>query len=807
MTNKYRIHRIFINNFKLVDSAELNFNGDDLVVLDGPNGYGKTTIFDAIELTLTGKLHRIATNQVIHGNRGAKTNIFKKKEGIPSYIVIEFKNKQSKGDKLILSALIEPMNSGKTANRSKNWGQIKRRQLDEFETDFEVIEQSKEINNSKINEYFNVKDIEKFFNVLNYVQQEESLHFLKINDADRHTLISGLIDIEKEEEDVKRFKELLSKLKNETKDLDSELIKLNNNIKILEKNIKENNQYQQTEYFSLLEKIGLDDKRDWDSEIKGLLTLEKKEYYLKEIRKIEKFVDNKVDFLVNFDLEKKQNADFQKLMEYAICGWNFKDEYEKIKKIRGKEKFIKKIIEKIKFPEILKTFSTIDITNLQKTLNITINKKRIISLIESIKHIESNEVEFSKIINELQTSRTVTKERFITVIAQNKGELQEDNCPLCGTKFNNNQELLESIERQTTVLQTMIGKNTQEKERLSKELKKTHLKVITDSIDKYLSVPENLIVEDFFKEIFIPPNFLTQINDFLNWCKQRNIDFSKQLNILINEPIGESVTAERVQNWVLEIKRLERPVDEYLELKKIFSIIFRNKKDALENLGFEDLNKKNQYINYRFNFLNDESLVKFKTERKRLIKDLEKKNVVLDKLNIITNIYKKEIKKYTTEVVKKIEIPFFIYSGRIIQEYENGNGIFIRTFEKEKFQGKNVMLFTSKADDDHDALHCLSSGQLSALVIAFMLTLNKIYGDNGLNTMLIDDPVQTMDDINSASFVDVLRNEFSDRQHILSTHELSSSLFLRYKFKRYGLSVTRINVKNELSNSNFLNKE
>ena len=33
-----------------------------------------------------------------------------------------------------------------------------------------------------------------------------------------------------------------------------------------------------------------------------------------------------------------------------------------------------------------------------------------------------------------------------------------------------------------------------------------------------------------------------------------------------------------------------------------------------------------------------------------------------------------------------------------------------------------------------------------------------------MQVLLIDDPVQTMDEINMASFVELLRNEFKDKQ-------------------------------------------
>ena len=43
--------------------------------------------------------------------------------------------------------------------------------------------------------------------------------------------------------------------------------------------------------------------------------------------------------------------------------------------------------------------------------------------------------------------------------------------------------------------------------------------------------------------------------------------------------------------------------------------------------------------------------------------------------------------------------------------------------------------------------------------------------------LLIDDPVQSMDELNVSAFVDLLRNEFNDYQVIVSTHEERISNF------------------------------
>jgi len=87
----------------------------------------------------------------------------------------------------------------------------------------------------------------------------------------------------------------------------------------------------------------------------------------------------------------------------------------------------------------------------------------------------------------------------------------------------------------------------------------------------------------------------------------------------------------------------------------------------------------------------------------------------------------------------------------------------------------------------------MSSGQLATLVIAFTLALNKRYSKNEF--LFIDDPIQTLDELNIAGLVELLRNEFSDRQIFISTHEDMMSAYMRYKFKKYGLGAQRLSFK------------
>ncbi len=130
-----------------------------------------------------------------------------------------------------------------------------------------------------------------------------------------------------------------------------------------------------------------------------------------------------------------------------------------------------------------------------------------------------------------------------------------------------------------------------------------------------------------------------------------------------------------------------------------------------------------------------------------------------------------------------------------MQDYQNGLGLFIKSDNNEiRFIESSSVNNTDEVDyNRYDAVFTMSSGQLASLIISFTLALNKRYSKSKL--LLIDDPVQTLDELNIAGYVNLLRNEFSDRQIFISTHEVMMSAYMRYKFEKFGLHTQRVNFK------------
>ena len=67
--NNIKIKRLIAENFKGFPKLDIQFNGS-AIILGGMNGFGKTTIFDAIELLFTGSIKRMAQySDTLHNHR------------------------------------------------------------------------------------------------------------------------------------------------------------------------------------------------------------------------------------------------------------------------------------------------------------------------------------------------------------------------------------------------------------------------------------------------------------------------------------------------------------------------------------------------------------------------------------------------------------------------------------------------------------------------------------------------------------------------------------------------------------------
>ncbi|MCE1058433.1 ATP-binding protein [Pseudomonas alloputida] len=88
------LSKLTLRNFKVYggEPYTISFEDNRLVLLDGPNGYGKTSVFDAIELALTGDIRRLI---VLESRQNPSDIVVAHNGGKDVKIIIEFKDNDS----------------------------------------------------------------------------------------------------------------------------------------------------------------------------------------------------------------------------------------------------------------------------------------------------------------------------------------------------------------------------------------------------------------------------------------------------------------------------------------------------------------------------------------------------------------------------------------------------------------------------------------------------------------------------------------------------------------------------------------
>lgn len=786
--NKLKIGRIKIKNFKHVKELLINFSNRDLVVLDGPNGFGKTTIFDAVELALTGKVSRI--KNTADGRFGYADILFANDPSLDTEIKVEFIGEYN-------NFII-----GKRINSKKYLTALDRKpdNWEVFETyilpDFDMpISEGEMISNEDLGDKLSIDNLDRYFSLFYYVQQEENTLFLKQNAKERMDEISQLFDTYKEEKELERLGVIKKKINDEVKRLEGPkgIIANKVNTRNLLKNgledIKKEN-IEEIEYFRLFNEEN--STKEWDKEIDAI-DKDSREKFLQELRGIYFLVRDFKEFSsTEFNNQIYKITENKKFLFQTICTYNFLGNYEKIKNLKDKESTLKELKNKISKENLNSNLNISYFNEIKELLSIEINIDEINNYINNLNSYKLKMGEISEVVQNLNATREI----LLTHYNKIKQEFKSVECPLCGTHYKTHEDLIKSINNKRDKFSQMLDEDTNKYSELYDDLFSNHVENIIVKTEKYLSIEKNTVDEDFYR-VFLEaiPN-KDSINRFIEWCETNNLNISVFLNdeLKLKENI-EFKVKKVIEYLMLNIKNIDKAYSNHENNKNVFNTIFSGDYKNVGKITLENILKKVQYIEYQYYYNSSENIRSLQQEIDQMSSKLEKIKLAKQKIEKIIEVYEKKIINHWKKIIRDIEIPFYIYSGKIIQNYQRGCGLFI--YENDKFGQKSIR-FISSLKSDHDAINYLSSGQLSGLVIAFTLALNKVYGENFIDIIMVDDPVQSMDEINIASLTELLRNEFRNKQIIMSTHEEDVSKYIRYKFAKYDLKTMKINVKDEI---------
>lgn len=766
------IKKITFRNFKLFgpEDYSISFENSDLVLMDGPNGYGKTSVFDALELALTGNIDRLIPLE----NRQ-----------IPNDVVVARNSAADVEIQLELSG-----ESGISILRKlKNPLPKDARKISKFQELWDTFEKSDgkwvNINRDELNKRLKNRNFARDYHLFHYIQQEESARFLKTNnETQRAEALAGLFgDTKAAEVKLGKLLALHKKIESSRLELFRQIgsLKTSSNLQKIERSDPEV-RIEQHQY--LLPWLSQVDRPEWDQVNFDNLGQKKLNDFLEELSHLNNFVKFKSDFLKDrVYVRSSQQID---LLRAYIKYYGVLSDVDRYADLHMRGRFLRQSLLILSQGDT-ESIARLDVTALFLSINLgepTEFLERLNELIAAEKENVGSNFEYGELIK--------NRDLLLPYVHQITGNC---DCPLCGQRYDSHGILISYVLEHGQLLRSLL------------DGQQRRLVVMRDSFrQRHLTTLIAQITEDFSRSYYPSDDELAELVSAQQLADRlRRLDGWLVAERVVTDNLVEkrlpftrnSGEIEDVVGLLAARIRKNSPVqsEAFNEANtdggfgRIYRNFFLNDASLVESFNGDNIGRKSAYLKSQYSRSIDSTLKNLRESEERLEKLLRKK----EQLAEIISIVRSQINQYRKRLITDIEIPFFIYSGKILQTHQVGigHGIFI----KDPTGGDELrnVRFVANLGSDHDVLNTMSSGQISAVVISLALALNKVYSGK-FKPILIDDPVQTMDDINMSSLVELLRNDFADRQIILSTHEEKVSRYFIYKFLKYNKSVRIVDL-------------
>ncbi len=766
----WQISKIEVSSFKAFKQIHLDFSDSSLLTLDGPNGFGKTSIFDAIELLLTGGIKRIRQlfTTLMMGNRTNYDDnlLWNNRSGKKDLVIkIEF---ISGARKLVLARHTPAADfDERSNNRADQFTHLILYELPELSSNDYIAENRR--NESFIEELFG-KNFKENFSYLNYLEQGQN-QLLHTRVDKRKEALNNLFNI--------------SDVKAETDNCKAIALRLTKFINDPERAI-------------VLSRL----KTEADS-LKGMIQadLGAIEYKKLSTAVLQPGWDKENPFpTYSMDIHAEYVENIQRLQSL--------DPLKSAIQIRDKNEAIESYIELNK--DSVKSLARFG-SDLDKLDGLDVTKKELNEMIKSggvIKRgatvIKADEAEslpgWGQGRLDWFLEQIVTRDAFQQKNSSNanaaaelnrlKAELlaehaklyaDDQHCPLCGADWQAHDNMLQKIELRSKQINDALSADGQTLINLT-GLMTAELAMIEAQIqarEVQLSVGYNNALHNALLRDKARLPAITQLAARLQ-------ALGIQLNYSFSE--NEEVVDTRTQELTASIRNQKTAETDPLppDWRKVITATFKELQDfyIVEPQALKD---KELYIAAKANEAQSSRLKQCLDEQQVIQNEIKAAKIAKDKVNKLKATLERTERSYSEQTIAEIELIFHIYSGRLIQNYQRGLGLFI-----ESKDGKELRFLTAEKSE-HDAILSMSSGQVSALSLSFFLSLNKVYSSVPL--ILIDDPSQSLDEVNIASLTDLLRCEFSNRQLIVSSHEDDISAYMRYRFTKAGLSTRSLNMQ------------
>lgn len=783
---KYHLEKLVMHNFKLFAHAVIDMESKNLIMLDGPNGYGKTSTFDALEYLFTGNVRRVSENGVSKSNIGFDEDCLIKNpsDGTKTYVKGVLCTEEGKLE------IIRKLYKGKGAEN--NPSKIEDRTRTTVVWNGNVICEDETVSNANKEIARCIgENILSYYEQFYYIAQEDRLKFLSRSENERSSEIQKLFGIEEEEQNYQKVEKCLKSLKHLNKKYSTELENKKQVVEKMKEEMDGKDNESHVDYKDLIENVVC--SPIWNQEHPIIENQEKLIEVKKRIQSAGMF-SREIEFykkdIKNRWIEDEIKND-ERLKQYLYLN-AFIDDLEGLKTEMQKYYSIEKLLKQAELENGDYDYEQYDYAKLKEYLNLELDLEQILQIKSDIKNYRNNIKEEDGARDSIVKLQKRIKKEWEAWQKKGYEGLSDSKCPLCGKPYKDRLEVIEKLDTYRQVIEHGKGDFQRLIDQKIVALKEIYDLYCKEEIKKYLE--KNMYYENHIcRQVYEDWELITrEYRKFHENC----INYEVPVDYMIGK--DQLDKAEEIVGQFIGILRGNKSIlpDEYYsnrdeyQYKDILALDYNNQQDDVKYISEEDESEKLSYIEQEYYGNVKKALSNQEKELEKISKRAEKIEATEESLKGLRDKVKSELRIYREKLVNQLKIPFYLYTGRILQNYQGGLGIWMNIIGGEKIR------FEAEGRKGHDILYTLSSGQLSAVAIAIALTLNKIYAQDKIRCMFIDDPIQTMDELNIASFCEVLRTDFKEYQFILSTHEEDFSDFIRYKYEKYGLENQSVEVWN-----------
>ncbi|QXE01481.1 AAA family ATPase [Terribacillus sp. DMT04] len=479
--------------------------------------------------------------------------------------------------------------------------------------------------------------------------------------------------------------------------------------------------------------------------------------------------------------------------------------------------------------------------------------------IKDAKLVESRDKEWLNTLENMNEKYSVLL-RYVLDYVETVDEIKE--CPVCGsenvsvdflTNYASKAQMEVNVDIPNALKKYNDAKNRHQEARL--ELKELHEKFMEKSKEVNHEINKIIRGVDKQKEELVSSfEDLRNVTKTIEYIEENNKKYSSLLmKYSLEGNIEENIkeTFEELTTRRLELMKKnnsdskEEKMTDLIQILKTDiqnnSILIENYQARINEAGFENKSflsqdisifleemlasyekKQNQLIN-KTSLLRD--LIKvmdsFKIHKTLEIKvdQLKKGDIMVSKLESDNENIKEKIetlneaiKNIPTAIEKLNEDSIEDLSSLVQKVYSklNSHPIFNKlNFKTEKRFGNLKLLLNVLSDNDIEAnpSFIYSAAQVNAIALSLFLSMAIVQEWCKLEVIAIDDPIQSMDGLNSLAFIDLLRNltdqDGYNKQLFISTHDTSFFELMKKKFQSLDTAVIQFNGYSE-SGPSFL---